>query len=678
MAGASGTGWVLARATGLSLAAATMRSAECRPAAGTALMTTLLTFEDVSLEFGEVKILQSANFALSAGERVCLIGRNGAGKSTMLKLAAGSVLPDHGEIKRKSDLHVSQLAQTLPSALHLTVHEFVSLGIARLIERIAAYEALAASHPDNAQIRQMEALQRQIEAHGGWNVAQRVGQTLSELDLPPDRRLDELSGGWRRRAALAQALVSGPDLLLLDEPTNHLDLSTITWLENRIMGFGGSVLFITHDRAFLRRLATRIIEIDRGRLTDWPGNYDTYLANKAKALEDEARHHDLFDKKLEQEEAWIRQGIKARRTRNEGRVRALEAMRDQAEARVKPLAAPKIQVSEADASSRKVIEARNIVHGYGGKPVINGVSLKIMRGDRVGLIGNNGVGKSTLLKILLGELTPEGGSVKLAENLEIGYFDQMRRELDPEKTIADVVGDGRDYVTIDGRDRHIIGYLKGFLFNAERAKTPIKALSGGECNRVILARMFTRPTNLLVLDEPTNDLDIETLDVLEEKLCDYTGTLLIVSHDRAFMDAVVTSVLVFEADNRIEQYPGGYSDWLVRGRKLAETDNPNRGREKAEANAPAPAAPVKSADAAPARTGGVKLSYKLKFELEQLPERIDSVEREIAALTAETTAPGFYQRPHTETQAVLASLAAGQQALDELVARWAELENLAS
>ena len=638
-------------------------------------MSTLLSFENVGLEFGEVMILKNANFSLSDGERVCLIGRNGAGKSTMLKIAAGLVQVDTGEIKRKSDLVVSQLAQTLPSALELTVDQFVRQGVAGLIGRIAAYEALASANPDPGQIRGMEVLQQQIEAHGGWNVAQRVSQVLSELDLPPDKILGDLSGGWRRRAALAQAMVTKPDLLLLDEPTNHLDLSTITWLENRILGFNGSVLFITHDRALLKRLATRIIEIDRGRLTDWPGDYATYLDNKAKALEDEARHFELFDKKLDQEEAWIRQGVKARRTRNEGRVRALEAMREEVEARVKPLSAPRIHVSEAEASSRKVIEARHLVHGYGGEPIINGVSVKIMRGDRIGLIGNNGVGKSTLLKILLGEIEPEGGSVKTAMNVEIGYFDQMRRELDPEKTIADIVGDGRDYVTIDGRDRHIVGYLKGFLFSAERAKTPIKALSGGECNRVILARMFTRPTNLLVLDEPTNDLDVETLDVLEARLQDYAGTLLVVSHDRAFMDAVVTSVLVFETDHHIEQFPGGYSDWLARGRKLAETDNPNRGRAK-QAASPAPATDRAPRTTPVPKAASNKLSFKLKHELDKLPARIEALEQEIAALTAETGAAGFYQGPHPDTQGVLATLSAKQLALDDLMTRWAELETL--
>ena len=567
---------------------------------------TLLTFDDLSLDFGDQIILKSASFSLLEGERVCLIGRNGAGKSTLLRIVAGEQQFDRGEMKLRNDLRISKLAQALPTELDQTVARYVGDGLADLAGHIEAWQALAASNPDEAGLRRMEVLQRHIDAQGGWQLEQRVATVLSELDLPDERKLGELSGGWQRRAALARALVSAPDLLLLDEPTNHLDLSTITWLEQKVLGFQGSVLFITHDRAFLQRLATRILEIDRGRLTDWPGDYQAYLANKAKALEDEARHNALFDKKLEQEEAWIRQGVKARRTRNEGRVRALYALRDEAEARIKPVAAPRIHVEEADPSSRKVVEVRNVVHGFGGEPVIKGVSVKIMRGERIGLVGNNGVGKSTLLKILLGEIEPDSGSVKLGMNLNIGYFDQMRRDLDPEKTVAEVVGDGNDYVLIDGRERHIIGYLRGFLFSAERAKTPIKALSGGECNRVILARLFTRPSNLLVLDEPTNDLDVETLDVLEDRLAEYSGTLIVVSHDRAFMDNVVSSVLVFEDNGKIEQYPGGYSDWAARGRKLAETDNPNRSKPRvaAPASAPTPApttaAPVLSPIAAPA------------------------------------------------------------------------------
>ena len=637
---------------------------------------TLLTFDDLSLDFGDQIILKSASFALTEGERVCLIGRNGAGKSTLLRIVAGEQQFDRGEMKLRNDLRISKLAQALPTELDQTVSRYVGDGLAQLAGHIDAWQALAASNPDEAGLRRMEVLQRHIDAQGGWQLEQRVATVLSELDLPGERRLGELSGGWQRRAALARALVSAPDLLLLDEPTNHLDLSTITWLEQKVLGFQGSVLFITHDRAFLQRLATRILEIDRGRLTDWPGDYQAYLTNKAKALEDEARHNALFDKKLEQEEAWIRQGIKARRTRNEGRVRALYALRDEADARIKPVAAPRIHVEEADPSSRKVVEVRNVVHGFGGEPVIKGVSVKIMRGERIGLVGNNGVGKSTLLKILLGEIEPESGSVKLGMNLEIGYFDQMRRDLDPEKTVAEVVGDGNDYVLIDGRERHIIGYLRGFLFSAERAKTPIKALSGGECNRVILARLFTRPSNLLVLDEPTNDLDVETLDVLEDRLAEYSGTLIVVSHDRAFMDNVVTSVLVFEDNGKIEQYPGGYSDWAARGRKLAETDNPNRSKPRAAAAAPA-AAPRPVAEPTPPRPAAPgKLSFKLKFELEQLPGKIEALEAAVSALSTETNAPGFYQRPHQETQATLATLAKQQLELDGLYARWAELEAL--
>ncbi|MSQ68324.1 MAG: ATP-binding cassette domain-containing protein [Gammaproteobacteria bacterium] len=640
---------------------------------------TLLTFDNISLDFGDQLILKEASFSLLEGERVCLIGRNGAGKSTLLKIISGEQTYDRGVLKRRNGLRVAKLAQALPESLDRTVADFVGEGLTEVLGHIAAWRALAENHPDAVGLRRLEALQRQIDAHGGWGVEQQVATVLSELDLPPERRLGELSGGWQRRAALAQALVSSPDVLLLDEPTNHLDLSTIIWLEQKVLSFQGSVLFITHDRAFLQRLATRIVEIDRGNLTDWPGNYQTYLTNKAKALEDEARHHDLFDKKLELEEAWIRQGVKARRTRNEGRVRALHALREVAEGRIKPLAAPRIQVEEAEQSSRKVVEIRNVAHGFGGPPVIKGVSLKIMRGERIGLVGNNGVGKSTLLKILLGEIEPDSGSVKLGLNLEVGYFDQMRRDLDPNKTVADIVGDGRDQVLIDGQERHIIGYLKGFLFSAERAKTPIRALSGGECNRVILARLFTRPSNLLVLDEPTNDLDVETLDVLEARLQDYSGSLIVVSHDRAFMDNVVSSVLVFEDNGQVEQYPGGYSDWLVRGRKLAETDNPNRTKARpaaaAPATRPAAAAPA-TRPSAPREPPAGKLSFKLKFELAQLPTTIEALETEVAALTSQTNASGFYQRPHLETQATLATLAARQAALDEHYARWATLEAL--
>ncbi len=628
---------------------------------------TLLSFNDVTLEYGPLRLLTRVNFSLVAGERVCLIGRNGAGKSTLLKICRGSVLPDSGEIVRKADLGVAELAQALPEASALTVREFVTGGLAHLAQLIDEYGALSQAEMDSAGLRKLEDLQHQIEAHGGWHVQQRVDTLLSELDLPAETPLRALSGGWQRRVALAQALVGNPDLLLLDEPTNHLDLSTIEWLEDRVRNFAGAVLFITHDRAFLRRVATRILELDRGLLTDWPGDYAAYLANKEKALEDEARHQELFEKKLEQEEAWIRRGIKARRTRNEGRVRALEAMRADAAARLKPLSKPRMSIAEAEESGRKVFEARNVVYGYGERALIRGFSLKMTRGERIGLIGNNGVGKSTLLKILLGELEPQSGSLKLGTNLEIGYFDQMRRELDPNRTVAETVGDGRDYVSIDGKDRHIVGYLRGFLFSAERAKTPIKALSGGECNRVILAKMFARASNLLILDEPTNDLDVETLDVLEDQLIDYTGSLIVVSHDREFLDNVVTSILVFEADGEIRRYVGGYSDWLARGRALASKDEPAHNTTRvtpSTAVVPPPKPPGNPQ----------KMSYKLKLELEQLPAKIDQLETELMQLTQVSQAAGFYQQPHEAVAAHLQRIAATQQALDQLMERWMELE----
>ncbi len=635
---------------------------------------TLLNFTDVSLEYGTLKLLSKVNFSLVEGERVCLIGRNGAGKSTLLKMCIGAILPDSGEIARKSDLQVTQLGQSLPDDLAVTVRQHVTEGLAHQVALMARYQTLSASALDAAGLRHLEDLQRLIDTLGGWNVDQRVSTLLSELDLPGDRTLGELSGGWRRRVALARALVDKPDLLLLDEPTNHLDLSTIEWLESRVRSFSGGVLFITHDRAFVRSLATRIIELDRGRLTDWPGDYGVYLENKEKALEEEARHSALFDKKLEQEEVWIRQGIKARRTRNEGRVRALEALRVQASERVKPQSKPKILVSEAEESGRKVLEARNVSYAYGAAPLIRDFSLKMMRGERIGLIGNNGVGKSTLLKLLLGEIVPDSGTIKIGTNLEIGYFDQMRRALNPEKTVAETVGDGKEYVTIDGKDRHIVGYLRGFLFSAERAQTPVKALSGGECNRVILAQLFTRPTNLLILDEPTNDLDVETLDVLEEQLVAYSGSLILVSHDREFLDNVVTSILVFEVDGKLERYPGGYSDWVVRGRQLAARDAPPR-EPSVATSVPSPPKPP-AVPAPRLETGGAKLSYKFKLELERLPSEIGRLEQVLATMAQVAESPDFYQKPYTEVEAHLQRIAGTQRELDDRMARWIALEEM--
>jgi ATP-binding cassette subfamily F protein uup len=524
---------------------------------------------------------------------------------------------------------------------------------------------LSSQKLDKTGLRELEQLQHRIEAAGGWQLDTRIRTIITELELPAERRLGELSGGWQRRVSLARALIGNPELLLLDEPTNHLDLSAIQWLEGRVRSYPGSVLFVTHDRAFMQRLANRILELDRGKLTSWPGDYRRFQANKARALAAERRENKLLDKKLEQEEAWIRQGVKARRTRNEGRVRALTALRAQAAARIKPDARPRIYVEAADASGHKVIDAYNLGFDYDGSRLFEGVRLRIRRGQRIALLGNNGVGKSTLLRLLLGQLAPKTGTVKHGANLVIGYFDQQREQLDPEKTVAQTVGADSDYVKINGRDRHVIGYLKGFLFSYQRAMTKVKALSGGECNRVILAKLLTRPANLLVLDEPTNDLDVETMEVLEDRLNEYEGTLIVVSHDREFIDNVVTSTLVFEQDGRLRSYPGGYSDWLRQGKQLRETDNPSQSQVHAGEQ-------TLSLKRKPAN----KLSYKFKLELEQLPDRIAALETAITQLQSLTQEPGFYGRGHESCQPVLAELTEKEQELERVLDRWGELETM--
>ena len=627
----------------------------------------ILTFDQVSLAFGDQAILKAAEFAIQPGERVCLIGRNGAGKTTLLKLITAEIEPDQGDIRFNVGVQVSQLDQALPSVLDISVHDYVAAGLGKLRELIERYEHRASEDLDGRGLRELESLQRRIESHGGWNVDQQVDMVLTELDLPATKLLSELSGGWQRRVGLARALVCNPDLLLLDEPTNHLDLSTIEWLENRIRGFRGSVLFITHDRAFLQRLATRIVEIDRSQLRSWPGDYRTYLRDKEKAAEEETRDNALFDKRLQNEETWVRQGIKARRTRNEGRVRSLEAMRREYAGRIKPDGKARIHVEEAERSGRKVIEARNISYSYDDEPLIDKLSIKIMRGDRVGLIGNNGVGKSTLLRIILGQLAPLSGTVKLGTNLEIGYFDQLREQLDPNKSVAEIVGDGRDHIKINGKERHVIGYLRGFLFSAKRAMTPIRSLSGGECNRVILARLFTRATNLLVLDEPTNDLDVETLEVLEARLTEYNGTLIVVSHDREFLDNVITSTLVFERAGRIGSYVGGYSDWLRQGNALNDVDKlaPQTTGVRSGELAQRIEAPTSK-----------KLTFKLKHELGQLPIRIGELEVQLSDLHEQTSAPEFYEQPFEQTQPIMERLATCQTELDLAIERWGELESM--
>ncbi|MDH3280782.1 MAG: ATP-binding cassette domain-containing protein [Gammaproteobacteria bacterium] len=624
---------------------------------------SLVRFEEVSLEFSDQKILTQAEFAIEPGERVCLIGRNGAGKSTTLKLITGEIEPDSGNVIRQSGLVVSELAQSLPEAMNMQVREVVNSGLAGIQLLLEEYDKRSQETLDKRGLRELEELHRLIDAHGGWHIAQRIETTMTELNLPADKRMNELSGGWRRRVALAKALVQKPDLLLLDEPTNHLDIVTIKWLENTVFTYPGAVIFITHDRAFLQRLATRILEIDRGKLTSWPGNYNKYLIRKEKALEDEARENARFDKKLEQEEIWIRQGIKARRTRNEGRSRALVKMREERSKRVARDKGARMYIEEAEQSGRKVIRARKVSYRYQNEPLIENFSIKIMRGDRIGLVGNNGVGKTTLLRLLLGELEPQSGVVKHGTNLEIGYFDQLRQTLELEKSVAENVGDGCTYIKLNGKERHVVGYLKGFLFSPKRSMTPVKALSGGERNRVILAKLFTRAANLLVLDEPTNDLDMETLDVLEQKLAEFNGTLIVVSHDRQFLDNVVTSILVFEADGSIQEYVGGYSDWVRQGKELAEVDNPNmKKRSQLERGK------------SPEGQRPKKLGYKEQRELEQLPSDIEQLEMIVAALEEQISAANFYSQDHAEVDKVLTQLTDNQEALDKAIERWTELE----
>ncbi len=625
---------------------------------------SLVRLDDVSLSFGDQVILKEAAFSIEPEERVCLIGRNGSGKTSLIRLIAGQYHPDEGEIQLRGDLRVSQLEQTLPDAMDHTVRELVTSGLSHLQTLCDEYHRMSQQKLDREGVRELEELQRRIDAHDAWHLDRRVESMISEMRLPADRRLAELSGGWRRRVALAKALVSRPELLLLDEPTNHLDLVSIRWLEDQVRGYPGSVLFISHDRLFVQRLATRIVEIDRGTLVSWPGDYDQYLRRKAESIEEESRSNAEFDKALESEETWFRQGIKARRTRNEGRVRALMAMREERAQRIPRPKDARIRIGEAEPSGRKVIQAHRIAHGFGEEKLIDGLTVKIARGDRIGLVGNNGVGKSTLLRILLKEVEPWSGTVKHGTNLEIGYFDQLRRQLDPEKSVADNVGDGRDYVTINGKPQHVVGYLTGFLFSAKRAMTPVKALSGGERNRVILARLFTRPTNLLVLDEPTNDLDVETLEVLEKQLRSYPGTLIVVTHDRQFLDNVVDKILVFEAGGNIVEYAGGYSDWEKRGRTLSEVDRP---AAAADAGIPVQGRHAKQP---------TKLSYRDQRELESLPGRIESVEAEISALQARISAPDFYAAPYEVTRPVLDSLEEKIAVLDSLTERWLELEDL--
>jgi len=635
---------------------------------------TLLKLTNVSLAYGNNPLLDGVSWQIARGERVCIIGRNGTGKSSMLSLVKGSQLPDDGEIWRAPGLKIGELPQELPLADGRTVFDVVAEGLAGVGQLLADYHHLSQNIQNEADLDKLMHVQQELEAKDGWRLQQLVDSTLSRLQLPADKTLAELSGGWRRRVLLAQALVSEPDLLLLDEPTNHLDIGAIAWLEEALTGFNGAVLFITHDRAFLQNLATRILELDRGHLIDWNGDYASFLVHKEQQLAAEETANALFDKKLAQEEVWIRQGIKARRTRNEGRVRALKALRAERSERREHQGKANIQIDAAEKSGKQVIvvEQASFAHP-GGESLIRDFSMVLQRGDRIGLLGANGTGKTTLLKLLLGDLQPTSGKVEAGTRLEVAYFDQLRHQLELEKTVIDNVAEGRDFISIDGQSRHVLSYLGDFLFSPQRARTPVKALSGGERARLLLAKLFSKPANLLVLDEPTNDLDVETLELLEEVLLNFQGTVLMVSHDRAFLDNVVTSTLVFEGDGAVREYVGGYQDWLRQGgspRLLGVAEAKETKATRADAPESKPAATPEPTPAASKK----KHSYKVQRELEALPEKIDTVEKNIATLQTEIAQPGFYQQTAEQSGKTLARLAQLQQELDELLERWAELE----
>ena len=629
----------------------------------------LLTLRNIHLDFGGQPLLDGADLSLEPGERVCLIGRNGTGKSTLMKLIAGEIAPDGGNLDRRQGLRCARLTQDVPADLTGSLFDVVAGGLGEIAPLLSDYHAasLAVAHDASpANLGRLERAQHELESRDGWQWEQRVETTLSRLQLDPELAFESLSGGLKRRALLARALVTDPELLLLDEPTNHLDLAAIAWLEEFLLGYNGTLLFITHDRSFLQRLATRIIELDRGRLTSWDCDYATYLERKQAALDAEAQQNALFDKKLSQEEAWIRQGIKARRTRNEGRVRALKKLREERRSRRELTGTAKLQIQEAERSGQLVAEVENIGYAWDGKIIVRGFSTTIMRGDKIGIIGPNGAGKTTLLRLLLGELAPQSGRVRLGTKLEVAYFDQQRSDIDETKSVLDNLAHGREMVTVNGQPRHVISYLQDFLFSPERIRQPAGTLSGGERNRLLLARLFTKPFNVLVMDEPTNDLDMETLELLEEKLLEYQGTLLLVSHDRAFLDNLVTSTLVFEGDGRIGEYVGGYEDWLRQRRVPAVDTTPA-----------APRAAVATATAATASMPSrkpVKRSYKEQRELEALPARIETLEREVAALHAQLADPAYYRQEAQTITAGSARLESLEAELQVAYARWEALE----
>lgn len=632
----------------------------------------LITLKNLTLSFGSPPLLDGVNFQIDENERVCLLGRNGAGKSTLLRLINGEIQADDGSVNIPPGIKVAKLSQEVPADLDGTINEVVAAGLDKAGKLLQRYYHLLHELSIDANekvLRQLGDCQHQLESEGGWEISMRLENIISKLQLDGDIDFNALSGGLKRRVLLARALVNEPDLLLLDEPTNHLDIESIIWLEKFLLDWKGSLLFISHDRVFLQKLATRIVEIDRGQLTDWPGDYPTYVSRKQKSLEDEDKENALFDKKLAQEEVWIRQGIKARRTRNEGRVRALEALRRERAGRREVSGSAKVQIQSADKSGKIVLEAENISYAWDAgtdeeNPVLNDFSTTIMRGDKVGIIGPNGAGKTTLIRLLLGQIQPQSGTVKPGTKMEVAYFDQHRAVLEEEKTVQDNIADGSDMVIINGKDRHVISYLRDFLFAPDRVRQPVKALSGGERNRLLLARLFSRPSNVLVLDEPTNDLDSDTLDLLEERLTEYPGTVLLISHDRAFLDNVVTSTIVFEGRGEVNEYIGGYEDWLRQTRPLISRSEKEKSVKCNKKN--------KKED-----KPNNSLSFTERQELGKLPAKLEKLEQQQMQLHELMAKAGFYQQDKAEVVKVQQQLAGLETELETVFMRWEELEEKA-
>lgn len=619
----------------------------------------LLSLKDVSLAYGHQPLLDKVNLQIKSGERICLVGRNGTGKSSLFRVISGTAQSDDGELWSKDTLRISHLEQDAPTDTKSTVYDVVSAGLGQLGQLLTDYHN--AVH--NKKVNLLADLQQKIEIQDGWNLEQKIQTSLSRLSLPPDKAIKDCSGGVRRRVMLAQALVSNPELLLLDEPTNHMDISAITWLEDFLLAFTGAIVFITHDRTFLRNLATRIIELDRGNLTSYPGDFDYYLRKKDEQIEQETRNFAKFDKKLADEETWIRKGIKARRTRNEGRVQQLKELRQLRAQRIDVQGTVKLNSDSGEQSGKRVVDLQAVSFAYGNHKIIDKFSARIMRGDRIGIIGPNGSGKSTLLRILLGELKVDSGRVIMGTKLELSYFDQQREQLDLNKTVRNNMADGNDYVMVKGKSRHVIGYLKDFLFPPDRIDIPVKALSGGERNRLLLAKILAHPANMLILDEPTNDLDVDTLELLEELLSEYEGTLILVSHDRSFLDNVVTSTLVFEGDGHVGEYVGGYEDWL-RQRKPIEPE---------PSSLPAKLKPKSRKDNSKTATKK-KPGYKEQQELNSLPKIIEKLEHEQALLQQESLQSNFYQQDKGTITSKLARLQELNVELQRAFERWESLE----